>query len=422
MRPTDDDLDFGEFDEFDEHMRATRRARHASQARAPAGRLHMLLLALLAPLALATVAGLVLLWPSGPLPPVAAGTGGPAELVDATVLDLTTVACRGTQLADGVLCQRTKTELTGGKQAGQEVQLEVPIGGDNFTLHQGDKVVLGYEPENAETERYVVIDYQRRTPMLVLGALFVGCVLALGRFKGVRALAGLAISLAAILFFLLPAILAGANPLLVALVGASVISFVALYVAHGFGVQTTVALLGTLASLALAGVLAYVFTGATRLTGLALEDALFLRVGGGQVNLRGLLLAGMILGTLGVLDDVTVTQVSAVWQLRRANPQLGAGGLYTAAVTVGRDHIASTVNTLVLAYAGASLPLLLFFRQANRALGAVLTSEVIAIEVVRTLVGSIGLVAAVPITTALAALIAARGDPAAVGTGIGHTH
>jgi uncharacterized membrane protein len=416
MWPTDE----VDVDEREERPRPGRTARHAG--RRGAGSLHTLLLALLAPLALATVAGLVLLWPRGALPPIAEGLGGPKELIDATVVDVRTVACRGTQLADGVLCQSARMELTGGRQAGQTVQFEIPVERDVPTLRPADRVVVGYEPENAETDRYVLVDYQRRVPLLVLGAIFVVCVLALGRFKGLRALAGLAISLAAVLFFILPAILDGANPLLVALVGASVISFVALYVAHGFGVQTTVALLGTLASLTLAGVLAYVFVGASRFTGFASEEASFLRLAEGQLNLRGLLLAGVILGTLGVLDDVTVTQVSAVWQLRRANPELGAGGLYGAAVTVGRDHIASTVNTLVLAYAGASLPLLLFFRQANRALGSVLTTEVIATEVVRTLVGSIGLVAAVPITTALAAFIAVRGAPGADGAGIGHAH
>jgi uncharacterized membrane protein len=188
-------------------------------------------------------------------------------------------------------------------------------------------------------------------------------------------------------------------------------------------VRTTVALLGTLASLALVGVLAWLFVASTRFTGLASEDAVLLRLGAAEVNPEGLLLAGIVLGTLGVLDDVTVTQASAVWQLRRANPGWGVGALYRSAITVGRDHIASTVNTLVLAYAGASLPLLLLLRQASRPVATVLTGELIATEVVRTLVGGIGLMASVPLTTLIAALVAARTDPeAAADAGAGHQH
>jgi len=147
------------------------------------------------------------------------------------------------------------------------------------------------------------------------------------------------------------------------------------------------------------------FIGLTELTGLADEDARILQLASTAIDLRGLILGGIIIGTLGVLDDVTVTQVSAVWELHRANPDLGRRGLYSAALRIGRDHIASTVNTLVLAYAGASLPLLVLFVEVRRGLGDVLTGETVATEIVRTLVGSIGLVASVPVTTALAALV-----------------
>jgi uncharacterized membrane protein len=182
--------------------------------------------------------------------------------------------------------------------------------------------------------------------------------------------------------------------------------FVALYLAHGFNARTTTAMLGTLASLAITGLLAVVFVEATKFTGFGSEEAVFLQISAQQVNLQGLLLGGIIIGTLGVLDDVTVTQASSVWELHAANPNLGTTGLYRAALRIGRDHIASTVNTLVLAYVGASLPLLLLFTLSNRPLGDVLTSEVMAEEIVRTLVGSIGLVASVPITTALASVVA----------------
>jgi uncharacterized membrane protein len=172
-----------------------------------------------------------------------------------------------------------------------------------------------------------------------------------------------------------------------------------------------VAVLGTVTSLLLTCLLGVVFVDLTHLTGLATEEVGFLQAFGGNLNFSGLLLAGMVIGALGVLDDVTVTQVSAVWELREAKPHATPRELYRSGVRIGRDHIASTVNTLVLAYAGASLPLLLLFRTSGQRLGDVITGESIAVEIVRALVGSIGLVASVPITTGLAALVVSRTGP-----------
>jgi uncharacterized membrane protein len=167
-----------------------------------------------------------------------------------------------------------------------------------------------------------------------------------------------------------------------------------------------VALLGTLASLVVVGILSWVFTELTVLSGLS-EEAQYIRAFGGDLQFGGLLLAGIILGALGALDDMTVTQASAVAELHRADPTMGFRELFRAGSRIGRDHIASTVNTLALAYAGASLPLLLLFVEFDRPLSRVLTSEVVATELVRTLVGSIGLVASVPLTTLLAARLVA---------------
>jgi uncharacterized membrane protein len=400
----------------------SRRARHAGRTTragggAGAGRVHALLLALLAPVVAATVAGIVLLWPRGELPPIAEGLGGPPVQLDATVVESRSQPCAGTTVADGIFCQQVTADLTSGAQDGQRVRFQIPKDRDVPTLVPGDPVVLGFVAESAPGEQYVLLDYQRDTPMLVLAGVFVLVLLVFGRLKGLRALAGLAATLAVVLGFVLPAILDGANPVVVVLVGGSAAAILALYVTLGLHVRTTVALLGTLASLALVGVLAWLFVETTRFTGLASEDAVLLRLGAAEVNPQGLLLAGIVLGTLGVLDDVTVTQASAVWQLRRANPGWGVGALYRSAITVGRDHIASTVNTLVLAYAGASLPLLLLLRQASRPVATVLTGELVAIEVVRTLVGSIGLMASVPLTTLIAALVAAGTDPGAAGFG-----
>jgi uncharacterized membrane protein len=210
--------------------------------------------------------------------------------------------------------------------------------------------------------------------------------------------------------FMFPSILDGNDPTAVALVSAALIAIVALYLTHGITEMITVALLGTFAALGLTAALAWVFSNLAHFTGFASEDAFYLTIASSEINVKGLVLAGIIVGSLGVLDDVTVTQVSAVWQLHTANPAYGARRLYASAVVIGRDHIASTVNTLVLAYAGASLPLLLVFTQAGRGLGTVAEGELVAVEIVRTLVGSIGLVAAVPLTTALAAFIVTRGS------------
>jgi len=206
----------------------------------------------------------------------------------------------------------------------------------------------------------------------------------------------------------LPSILDGHDPLAVAVVGSCLIMFAVLYLTHGFSARTSTAVLGTLASLVLIGLLGAAFSAAARLTGLDDQASNLIATLGTGVDARGLLLAGMIIGALGVLDDVTVTQTSAVWELRRANPHLGPPALFAAAMRIGRDHVASAVNTLVLAYAGASLPLLLLFTLSGRSLGEVVTAQDVATEVVRTLVGSIGLVASVPITTALAAVVASQ--------------
>jgi uncharacterized membrane protein len=183
--------------------------------------------------------------------------------------------------------------------------------------------------------------------------------------------------------------------------------FLTLYLAHGVNARTTTAILGTMAALALTGALAIIFVNFGRFTGFGSEEASFLQLSAEQVNLQGLLLGGIIIGTLGVLDDVTITQASAVWELRLANPAYGVRDLYRAGIRIGRDHVASTVNTLVLAYAGASLPLLILFSVSNRGFVDVVNAEVVAAEVVRTLVGSIGLVASVPMTTFLAAAVVA---------------
>jgi uncharacterized membrane protein len=206
-----------------------------------------------------------------------------------------------------------------------------------------------------------------------------------------------------LVWFVLPAVLDGRNPLAVAVVGSAAIAFLALYLAHGFTTMTTVALLGTLASLAITAGLAELFVGLAQLSGFASEEAVVVQVGAARIDLAGIILGGVVIGALGAIDDMTVTQASAVWELRAANPSMSRRSLARSGLRIGRDHVASTVNTLALAYAGASMPVLLLLVLSGQAVATVVSGEVIATEIVRTLVGSIGLVAAVPLTTWLAA-------------------
>jgi uncharacterized membrane protein len=252
--------------------------------------------------------------------------------------------------------------------------------------------------------------------------LFVAAVIAVGRWQGVRALVGLALSGLILVLFVVPALLRDESAVLVALTGTIAIAYLALYLAHGFRHTTTVALAGTLVALAAITALALVVAEVAHLSGLANEDAQALRVTASALDLRGLLVAGIVVGALGVLDDVTVTQVSAVAAIKRADPGMDRLRLYREAMRVGKDHVASTVNTLVLAYAGATLPLVILFSQGARSTGRILTSEIVAAEIVRMLVGSIGLILAVPITTALAALVLTGNEDPHGGHDHGHGH
>ena len=399
--------------------------------------------AALLPFVIATVAGLVVLWPGEPQGDALEGSA-PDDLVRAVVVSAERGPCEGTPEEAGVACNQVVVRLlepaadvvrrrcpapdpAGGCEVDEvrEVIPGLPAGevtalpeqseaGAAARLDVGDEVVLGYFAGAGEGFELSFADLERRRPLALLAGIFVVAVVALGRWKGLRALVGLALSLLVLTVFVLPAVLEGADPLAVALVGSSAIALTALYLAHGLSARTTAAVLGTLLSLGLVGVLSAVFVDLARFTGLADEEATFLQVFAGQIDLRGLLLGGFVIGALGVLDDVTVTQVSAVWELKHANPGYRFRDLYGSAVRIGRDHIASTVNTLVLAYAGASLPLLLLFTQAGQGLSDVVNGEAVAIEIVRTLCGSIGLVAAVPFTTAVAALVVAR-DPVVAG-------
>jgi uncharacterized membrane protein len=386
--------------------------------------------AILVPFAAAVVVGLAVLWPGGAPPHERTGVGFDRQTEQATVTEVVRVDCKSvnasgvpptgdTSTAEGSSavqqangdCKRATIRVDTGKDRGRTFT-EIVQPDQSRQLHEGQEVVVAYEPSAPRDLQYSVADVNRRLPLGVLAGIFALAVVLVGRMRGVMALVALAISFVVLNFFVLPAILQGSNPLVVAVVGASAIMLIALYACHGLSARTSVAVLGTLISLLLIGVLGSWFIDWAALTGNTDDNTGLIHGLYPSIDMSGLLLAGVIIGSLGVLDDVTVTQTSAVWELHEANPTMGWRGLYRAGIRIGRDHIASVVNTLVLAYAGAALPLLLLFSIAQSSVGAVANSELVAEEIVRTLVGSIGLVASVPVTTGLAALMVSADRPA----------
>ncbi|HZN73034.1 MAG TPA: YibE/F family protein [Micromonosporaceae bacterium] len=377
-------------------------------------RVRLAVVAVLAPLMVATVVALVVLWPRT-RPPV--DTSGQNDRYTGTVTEVHERPCQPDEVV------QTPTGLTTSRCGTVKVRLDdgrlvesaMPDGPGAPTVRPGEDVVLLAVTDLEDPSRilYSIIDHQRGFPLLWLALLAAAAIVGFARWRGLAALVGLGVSFAVLLFFVLPAIMTGKPPLIVAVTGAAAIMFAVLYLTHGVSVQTSVAVMGTLASLVLTGVLGSVAAASTYLTGYGGEEAFTLATFYQNVDLHGLLLAGIIIGSLGVLDDVTVTQAATVAELAEANPTMSRLRLYLAAARVGRAHIASVVNTIVLAYAGASLPVLLLISASGRGVAETLGTEFVAQEIVRSIVATIGLVAAVPITTALAALVAADRVPRA---------
>ena len=378
------------------------------------------LVALLLIVAAATVIGMVTLWPSESPALKAPAGSAPTETEPARVVGVRQARCGP---STPFTCVRVEAELDSGKRtsftvARAEAQFDV---GDRIRVYRNPMPET--QVPGVRFDEYGFSDFERRRPLLALLAIFALLVIVTGRWQGVRALTGLAASLLVIVLFVVPAILAGESPAGVALVGSLAVMFATIPLAHGLGPKTVAACLGTTVALLLTLGLADLFTGLTHLSGISSEEAVFLRATNETLSLRGLLLAGMVIGALGVLDDLTVSQASTVMALRRANPALGFRALFGGALAVGHDHIAATVNTLVLAYAGASLPILLVFGLADTPLADATNFESVSEAIVATLVGSIGLIAAVPVTTALAALLALRLDRDQLGdVHAGHAH
>ena len=376
-------------------------------------------------LAAGTAIGLAILWPGHDRTQIHADLA--VDSRKAEVDEVTETTCPG---LGNQRCQLVTARLTDGRSAGKRIQLQLSaVGGLDPDLDPGDDIRVTRAPEPPAGQVAVAgpawsfYDFQRGTPMLILALMFVAIVLVFARLRGALSLLGLGASLALVLVFVVPAILDGKSPVAVAVVSSLAVALITIPLAHGGGPKTLAAVLGTAASLLLTVLLAWFFTNAAHLTGLASEEASLLQLAGANLSLQGLLLAGMVIGALGVLDDVTVSQASTVLALRAANPTLGFRRLFSLAQHVGRDHVSATVNTLVLAYVGASLPILLIFHTADLGAGDALTTEIVATQVVGTLVGSIGLIAAVPLTTALATLLALEEDPEALaGLEAAHAH
>lgn len=409
----------------------------ASPARRP--RVATVLACVVVPLLVVALAVMALTWPDSS---AARQAGEDAGLVDVGVqyLDATVVAthddaCEGSiedadvtgQVPASVPCLKVTARLAG---SGEEVEVTAPAG--TTEVPEGTRIVVERYPTVGDaTEVHAWSDYARGVPLGTLALVFLLVTALVAGWRGLRAVLGLAISFVVLWIYVLPGLVEGTDALLLALTASAVIMTVVLYLAHGVSVRTTTALVGTFAGLLVVTLVGAVAGWAAHLQPVATEDDYRLaRLLGddGVATLHGVFLCGLVLAGLGVLNDVTVTQSSAVWELRAADPGASWRQLFSGGMRIGRDHIASTVYTIAFAYVGASLPVLLLLQVYDQPLGRTLTGGVFAAEIVRTLAGSIGLVLAIPLTTVIAA-VAARATPVtarlrreAAAHGHGHGH
>lgn len=310
------------------------------------------------------------------------------------------------QTIDGVPGWEYEVRFLSGAQSGQTVTI-----GDNETVTntgfktfaQGDRVFVALIHHIDGSDRYLILDHVRGHNLWWFLALFIVAVIWFSRWRGVRSLFGLAFSFTVIIGWVVPQIANGANPVVVTLLGATVVLLLNFVLIEGFSRATAAAASGTVITMLLTGLLSLWAVEVLHLTGEGTEEAFFLQgMFEGAIDIRGLLLAGIIIGTLGILDDIAISQVAAVAELKRANPAQSKRQLYQAAIRIGQSHLAAIVNTLVFAYAGAALPLLVLFSLSELPIQTILNGELVATEIIRTIVGSIGLVLALPITTLLA--------------------
>lgn len=361
--------------------------------------------------AVAAIAGMAALWPDSEDVPRGIGPYGREDvgLVDATVQTVTPFDCGSTgvgpdntPMVEGDCAQVTATTADGDAA---EFTLD-PTRYVGAGMHAGNEIILIEIAPQGHPATYEFHDHQRGSQLLVMAIVFAVLVIAIARWRGLFALLGIGVTLLALVRFVLPALLAGGPALAIAIVGSTAIMLVVLYLAHGVSIRTTAALFGTLFGIAFTALAGAFATDWANLTGVGSEDDHLLVASAPQMSLTGVVAATMVIAGLGVLNDVTVTQASAVWELRALQPSAGARQLFVSAMRIGRDHIASSVYTLVFAYAGSAMAILLLITAYQQELLQVATTEQISQEIVRTLVGAVGLVLAVPATTAIAVALA----------------
>ncbi|MCG2624453.1 YibE/F family protein [Arthrobacter sp. I2-34] len=387
----------------------------SAPARAGRRRANVLLTAVLVPLAVLTVLAMALMWPGGDRGDVQISnpyaTAPGVDFVTGTVQQAGTEDCPSSApaAAAGGQIQQCLVARTLPDGGGAAVPVEItPEIAKSHGVEAGDRIRyldLSGVMDARTGAAYVFVDFVRTVPVALLAVLYAVVVIAVARWRGLRAIIGLVGAYAILATFVLPALLEGRPALPVALVGSVAIMFGVLYFAHGFSARTSTALLGTLFGLGITALLAAWSTGSAYLTGAGDENTYQLINASDQLSISGMITCGLVISGLGVLNDVTITQSSAVWELHELAPHTSARSLFASAMRIGRDHIASTVYTIAFAYAGAALPVLILVLLYDRPLLDALTTGQLAEEVVRTLAGSIGLVLAVPVTTAVAVLV-----------------
>lgn len=365
------------------------------------------LVGFLALLAVFTVAGLIWLWPSPSEVDAGIHRISPADGVTEAEGRIAAIetGCEG-QFESGVgelECLTFTVELLDGPEAGESVPIEVAGPPSQAGLAPGDVIdVNRHDADGTVAYYYKGID---RTPvMVIMAVLFTAVVFLVARWKGLFALLGLVVAGGVLVGFIIPAILVGKPGVLVALVGSTAIMFVVLYVAHGISIRTSTALAGTMIGLAVTAGLGALSVRAARLTGFADESEWDLQQLATGLDFRQLLIAAIIIGGLGVLNDTTITQSSAVFELRAAAPDMRRRDIFASGMRIGRDHIASTIYTIVFAYAGSALVVIMLLYFTSDSLLATLNQEMFAGEIIRTLGSAIGLILSVPITTGIAAM------------------
>lgn len=390
----------------------------------PAERIRIGLIAALVPFVIATVVGLVYLWPSHDhrAIPLQYTTYGEGKTVfeKGQVISVTSRSCGNTgQTTNGGTntCTTATVAISSGPDKGHVITMSTGGAGDVLlAVHDKIRVLRGPIVNPATGERaFSFDDFQRDAPLIAIAIVFAVLLIAVARWRGITALVGLVLAYLVLSYFLLPALLDGRSPVAIALVGSSAILLIVLYIAHGVSYRTTTALLGTLCALGFTAAFAAIATSVTKLTGHSNDNYGNLEASGVKVSISGLILCGLIVGALGVINDITVTQASSIWELSASDPHASWRSLFTRGMRIGRDHIASVIYTLVFAYAGAALPILLIFSISGRTFHDLLTGDEIAGEIVRDLVGGTGILLAVPLTTLIAALVAARPHEAPAG-------